>query len=175
MRGTHVFGFGSLVNRATTVAEGERAELPGWHRTWVHGDGAHAFLSITPADGKILGLCAPIDDWDALCAREVAYDPLDASAATLIGGGSVPSSTVVWRTRHPAPASADHPILRSYLDTVLQGYLIEFGEDGPAHFMATTTGWAPILDDRAAPIYPRATALSDTERSLFDGLIAALE
>jgi hypothetical protein len=49
-----------------------------------------------------------------------------------------------------------HPVLLSYLDVVVQGYLQEFDEAGVAHFFDTTDGWdAPLLDDRTHPHYPR--------------------
>ena len=60
-------------------------------------------------------------------------------------------------------------MLLSYIDVVVQGYLREFGERGVRHFFETTDGWeAPVLDDRAAPIYPRHQRLSPDERALVD-------
>ena len=39
--------------------------------------------------------------------------------------------------------------------------------------MATTDGWhVPVLDDRAAPRYPRAQTLTDRERILVDDALA---
>ena len=74
---------------------------------------------------------------------------------------------------HALPANA-HPILLSYLDTVVQGFLREFGEAGVARFFATTAGWAPIVDDRAAPHYPRHQRTSAAERRLVDDHADAL-
>ena len=69
---------------------------------------------------------------------------------------------------HEAPHRAA-PVLLSYVDTVVQGFLQEFGEDGVARFFDTTGGWdAPIRDDRAAPIYRRAVTLSRAEAALVD-------
>ncbi|WP_010137298.1 hypothetical protein [Oceanicola sp. S124] len=57
----------------------------------------------------------------------------------------------------------------------MQGYLDEFGEAGVARFFETTDGWgAPIRDDRAAPLYPRAQKLSPAERALVDRWLAKL-
>ena len=57
----------------------------------------------------------------------------------------------------------------SYIDVVVQGYLAEFGMTGVRHFFETTEGWhAPILNDRAAPIYLRAQALTEEERQIVD-------
>ncbi|MEM7659430.1 MAG: hypothetical protein AAF399_25150, partial [Bacteroidota bacterium] len=72
------------------------------------------------------------------------------------------------------PATEMHPILRSYLDTVVQGYLREFGVDGVARLFATTSGWeAPIRDDRVAPVYARAQPLTGEETALVDRHLAA--
>jgi hypothetical protein len=52
---------------------------------------------------------------------------------------------------------------------VVQGYLREFGEEGVTRFFTTTHGWdAPILDDRAAPRYPRHQPVTATERAITD-------
>ena len=68
------------------------------------------------------------------------------------------------------------PILLSYVDVVFQGYLREFGTEGLARFIATTDGWeAPILNDRAAPRYPRHQPLGDDERRMFDASLRALD
>ena len=70
--------------------------------------------------------------------------------------------------RHGTPTHA-HPILLSYLDVVVQGYLREFGRDGVERFFATTSGWdAPILNDRAEPRYPRYQSLSAQETRCVD-------
>ena len=51
----------------------------------------------------------------------------------------------------------------------------EFGEAGVARFFATTDGWdTPILDDRAAPLYPRHQLLTPAERALTDHHLATL-
>ena len=135
-----------------------------------------AFLTATPAPGHTIdGLIAAVPgaDWEALDHREYAYDRLPASEAVdhdLVGSPEI-SVYAVPRTRQN-PGSERHPILLSYLDVVLQGYVNVFGEDGAAAFMETTDGWdAPILDDRSAPIYPRHQAITAKERTLFDALI----
>ncbi len=66
-------------------------------------------------------------------------------------------------------------ILLSYLDVVVQGYLREFGEDGARRFFETTDGWnVPVLDDRAAPLYPRHCTLTPQERAFVDDSLAEL-
>lgn len=49
------------------------------------------------------------------------------------------------------------PILLSYLDVVLMGFLQRFGKQGFLNFFETTDCWdCGIFDDRGMPRYPRA-------------------
>lgn len=76
------------------------------------------------------------------------------------------------RTEHP-PADGPSPILRSYLDAVLQGFLREFGAGGVHRFVTETDAFhTPIHEDRHAPLYPRAVTLSQAEAELFDHALA---
>ena len=70
--------------------------------------------------------------------------------------------------RHQAP-TPESPILLSYLDVVIQGYLREFGEAGAVAFFETTDGWeTPVRDDRTTPVYPRHKVLTASERGFVD-------
>jgi len=73
----------------------------------------------------------------------------------------------------PADTDAQRPpILLSYLDVVLQGYLQQFGPQGANLFLETTDGWnRPILNDRAAPLYPRHQALDAAQLAFVDRAI----
>ena len=63
----------------------------------------------------------------------------------------------------------------SYLDVVVQGYLRTFGPDGALRFFETTDGWgSPILNDRAAPRYPRHQQLDPDETHFVDTQLARL-
>ena len=136
-----------------------------------------AFLSIEPAAGaEIDGLIAhvPGGDWAALDAREWAYDRFDAAAQVAHDLPHAPQ-IAAYTVPDRVAAEATHPILLSYLDVVVQGYLREFGEAGVEAFFATTAGWhTPLRDDRAAPIYPRHQPLTGTERALVDRMLAAV-
>ncbi|MFT7594660.1 MAG: hypothetical protein ACI8R4_001983 [Paracoccaceae bacterium] len=177
----YFFGYGSLVNSAThDFANPHRARLAGWRRVWRHTDlRPVAFLTVVPDPGTVIdGMIAhvPGDDWQALDQREWAYDRVPATKAVThtlpqevdIAVYAVPSE------KHGTP-STDHPILLSYLDVVVQGYLHEFGPDGADRFFATTDGWqAPILNDRAAPRYPRHQQLKPQETAFVDARLAAI-
>lgn len=175
MKDAFFFGYGSLVNRAThDYGQARPASLPGWRRAWRHTAlRPVAFLTAEPDPASTIeGLIAavPGSDWAALDAREAAYDrhrvcetvQHDLSPRPPVSVYAIPQAS-------QRPPTEGYPVLLSYLDVVVQGYAREFGTDGVARFFATTTGWeAPILDDRAAPIYPRHQRLSATERAMAD-------
>ena len=175
------FGYGSLVNRAThDFSDAHHARLAGWRRAWRHTQlRPVAFLTAVPAPGhSIDGLIAhvPGDDWLALDQREHVYDRTPVTENT---AHSVPRAIHVQvysipQGKHGMPDRA-HPVLLSYLDVVVQGYLREFGEAGVRRFFDTTDGWdAPILDDRAAPVYGRHQVLHEDERILVQDALATV-
>ena len=173
------FGYGSLVNRATHVyAPARRALVKGWRRAWKHTDGRDVpyLTAVRDADSVISGLIAPVPggDWAALDAREHGYTrhALGVALSVLEGAPTdaqiyaVPPDTMVAAPERPV-------ILLSYLDVVVQGYLREFGATGAADFFATTDGWhIPVLNDRAAPRYPRHQALTAAERAFVEAQLA---
>lgn len=177
------FGYGSLVNCDTHgFAPVYKARAQGWRRAWRATDLRKlAFLTAIPcAQTVIEGLMAPVpgDDWEALDAREYAYDRHDAAqqidheAPDQVRGGRI-AIYAIAPNRMTAP-TREHPILLSYLDVVIQGYLRHFGPDGVARFVQTTDGWeAPVLNDRAAPRYPRGQILTEAERALVDAILTA--
>lgn len=175
MQDPFVFGYGSLVNRATHgYTHVCRARLAGWRRAWRHTRLRKlAYLSVEPAPGAVLeGLIAavPGQDWAALDDRERAYD------RHAVGDGVEHGAPQALDIRlyavpdtHAAAPSVTHPILLSYVDVVVQGYLREYGEAGARRFFETTHGWdAPILNDRARPIYARHQTLKADERAFVD-------
>ncbi len=174
------FGYGSLVNRAThDFPRAARARVRGWARTWKRTRLRKvAFLTAVEAPGvEIDGLIAAVPgaDWTALDEREWAYHRLPVTEITH-EHGTVPD-VQIYRTKpeHDTDATEEHPILLSYLDTVIQGYLREFGEAGAIGFFETTQGWdAPILDDRTEPVYARAQVLTREERDFVDERLAQL-
>ena len=175
------FGYGSLVNRAThDFANPQPATLKGWRRAWRHTDlRPVAFLTAIPdPDCAIEGLIAQVPgaDWEALDQREWAYDRVPATDAVAhrmkndidVAVYSVPEG------RHTKPTEA-YPILLSYIDVVVQGYLREYGPDGAGRFFATTDGWdVPIINDRAEPRYPRHQQLSPSESEFVDDHLSRL-
>ncbi len=172
MNDPYFFGYGSLVNRRThDYPNATRARVTGWRRVW-QGTSLRevAFLTAVPdSSAEIAGLIAAVPgaDWVALDERERAYARHDVSA---LGHGLDDEPSVqIYAVEQALRDAGEHPILLSYLDTVIQGYMSEFGEAGAAEFFHTTTGWhLPILNDRDDPIYPRATVLTADERAFVD-------
>ncbi len=175
------FGYGSLVNRSThDFQDCRKAVLTGWRRAWRHTSlRPAAFLtSVRAEQSEIDGLTAlvPGGDWKALDAREYAYARSDI--AKQLRHEAVERSVVqvyaIPDGAHGAPTEL-HPILLSYLDVVVQGYLREFGEDGVSRFFDTTEGWeAPVRNDRRDPVYSRHRQLTADETDLVDQYLKAL-
>ncbi len=180
------FGYGSLVNRATLPEDSvsARVRVRGWRRAWRHSVGSDAgrrcTLTVIPDPNcSILGtvVAQPGHHDDTMQRREALYHRVD-----------IPSDDVDWLDQRPdgwpepfihvgepaynRPGDHDHPVLLSYVETVMSGFFRTFGDDGPRHFLETTADWhVPVMDDRTAPIYSRATQIDDIERSLIDGLL----
>jgi hypothetical protein len=176
----YFFGYGSLVNAQTHDYPDVRpAKLNGWRRAWVRTAGRDVVFLTAVSDPKssIAGVIAavPNQDWVALDAREAGYARHSSNGAVL--HDLIPPPQIAHYAIPPAAmgAEGDHVMLLSYLDVVVQGFLHVFGEPGVQAFFATTDGWdTPVLNDRAAPIYPRHQTLSSTETKLVDHHLARL-
>lgn len=171
----YFFGYGSLVNRDTHRFEGAHpARLSGWRRIWRHTKLREvAYLTVVPdATAEIDGLIAgvPEGDWAALDLREGAYDRVEAAHQVTHKLPHAPQIVVyaIPEGKHGKPSTSG-PVLQSYIDVVVQGYLREFGEEGAVRFFDSTEGWdAPVLADRNDPVYPRHCRLSAQERRFVD-------
>ncbi len=182
MNPAYFFGYGSLVNRDTHVFGGaSAATLKGWRRVWRHTMlRPVAYLTVVPdPDSEIDGLIAqvPDQDWAALDERERAYDRVGAAHQIAHPLSFDPEIAVytIPEGKHGHPTDV-YPVLLSYVDVVVVGYLREYGEAGVARFFQTTDGWdAPIIDDRSAPIYPRHQNLSVDETIFVDETLKAYD
>lgn len=180
------FGYGSLVNpftHRTEIITYGKARLHGWHRRWrgrpEQDWNPVAFLSSHPVDGSgaadtgLDGLLIfdKIDSLPALDWREAGYDrrmlvPGDYDSEIDVPDGC---PVYVYEGRVPVKPVAEHVVLHSYLDAVLQGYHMMYGPDGVTGFIETTGAFdTPVLMDRARPRYPRAISLDPVEKVLID-------
>lgn len=185
---------------ATGVVAAFPARLRGWRRTWRPRPDMGPTPGVTRPDGLTPSLLtahraedAAIDgllvidlaiNLPAIDAREFRYHRRDITLAELtfdVGrterdtGLRLDPGTRLHvyeaRTEHPETAGPA-PILRSYLDAVMQGFLNEFGEGGVHRFVAETDAFhTPIHEDRQQPLYPRAVTLSPGEMALFDAVL----
>ncbi|AKI00251.1 hypothetical protein IMCC20628_01535 [Hoeflea sp. IMCC20628] len=183
----------------TEIVAAWPARLKGWRRTWrPRPVMEHDSLAIpvpgtalTPSmltaerapesfiDGLlVIDFAANLPDIDA---REFRYHRRDIALTDLefISSGSASVSARapapdfnlhVYEARPEHPRAEGHsPILRSYLDAVMQGFLREFGAEGVHRFVAETDDFhTEIHEDRHAPLYPRAVTLSPAEIELFE-------
>lgn len=177
------FGYGSLVNRNTRPA-GEiavNATLSGWQRVWGHRvAGGHSrqsactSLSVEPAQGSIEGVVVSIrhEDLPALDDREYGYERIALEQSDFSLSAPVRSNSIyIYRSfeKNRLLADGGHPIVQSYIDCVMAGYLERFGESGLQDFLSTTRGWeGPILSDRNNPVYPRSVSLTEEQHRYFD-------
>lgn len=171
-----VFGYGSLVNRATLPehVSARPATVRGWRRGWRAASRSVSWgvcaVSIAEAPGaEIDGLIVTFEDdvWPVIEAREHRYNwfVLPDFDERVLAFRAEPGVDR-WGDR-------EHPVHLTYVDAVLQGFLREFGEAGARRFIDSTDGWhVPVLDDRASPRYPRAQPLTAEERDIVDRLLA---
>ncbi len=170
----YFFGYGSLVNVNThAYPDAQPAKLRGWRRAWVRTETRDiVFLTvIQDATSTIDGVIAavPNADWVALDAREYGYARHSSGGA--VSHRVTPAPDIAHYAIPPEASghTGDHVILLSYLDVVVQGFLTVYGKAGAARFFDTTAGWdTPVLDDRAAPLYPRAQTLAKDETAVVD-------
>ncbi|MCY6380302.1 gamma-glutamylcyclotransferase family protein [Hoeflea prorocentri] len=183
------FGYGSLVNRATLRTDYVAAQpvrLMGWRRCWRprHAqdpiDSGHvtSLLSARQVEGSVIdGLLIydRLDNLPSVDEREMTYDRVAVPIERLdMAGGELPDCPVYVYEAQTNTADHDphHPILQSYLDAVLQGFLREFGRQGVHDFLETTDGFERhVHADRQDPVYPRAVRLIEEERSFIDGIL----
>ena len=175
------FGFGSLVNHHTLRTEYVDvipATLSGWRRHWQGrdlGENTHiALLSVHETPDCALKGMIVIDSRENLPLvdeREEGYSRvrLERDAICVKDNPNLPQEIYIY-VANPVPEPPQKSaLLQSYLDAVMQGYLLHFGEAGVEHFMDTTDDFQrSLIRDRHAPLYPRSVTLSKAEEELFD-------
>lgn len=179
------FGYGSLVNRLTHDApaiEAIPARLNGYARKWrprpdMPGFPA-ALLTVFENVGSYVDGLLVVDHAHALPAidaREARYfrKPLTVTNFEIGDGKSFDGKIYVYQAIEHLPPHRDPPlILRSYLDTVMQGFAAEHGLEGLRRFLKETGAFdIGVHDDRNDPVYPRAVSISSDEAFLFDQLL----
>jgi hypothetical protein len=179
------FGYGSLVNRhtlRTNIVHAMPAKLHGWRRLWRASPreaGLHAALLSVRRDenSSVDGLLVfdYLENLPAVDLREENYDRRSVLPEQIEIVMPFPDGIpiFVYEAHQYAPVHPQPPmILQSYLDAVMQGFLVEHGEEGLRRFVLKTEYFnTPIYRDRPSPAYPRAVKLSDKEIDMFDRLL----
>lgn len=184
------FGYGSLANPATLrtdVAASVPARLAGWRRVFrdrparapkFGGIGPAVLTAEADCNAAIDGMLVidRLENLPAVDQRENLYRRVTVAADALAFAGERPPLAlplyVYERDYEPEATGNPSPILRSYLDAVMQGFLHGFGEEGLCRFVAETAGLGrPIVEDRDEPVYPRAVWLTGDEAALFSRVL----
>lgn len=184
MNRTPVFAYGSLVNRGARTREVSAipAFLVGWARQWMHCiETSHGKLcALTVAEKAYTRIEGALLFYDSrslaeLDQREIGYLRTTVSVRIPARPGQeqiIQSWIYTSDQEYRRPGNAEFPIWRSYLDTVLAGYLRLGGRDALLSFVASTECWdTPILDDRYSPKYPRAVSLSESDLAEIDDVL----
>lgn len=179
------FGYGSLVNRdthRTDIVEASPAILNGWKRCWRPRRDTSVFnvaiLSVREQSGTSTEGLLVIDRAENLPAideRERAYDRVRLHPDQLQHNAKLPANCPIYVYEVPVEPEltfGTQRILRSYLEAVLQGYLLEHGFEAMSRFVCETEAFhIGILDDRANPLYQRSVELSHEQRDLIDAVL----
>ena len=127
------------------------------------GEGGEAARGDAPSgeagiDGVVVRL--PLEALPVLDEREGGYDRLTLPASHFdLPEGLGADEVHVYRSKleNRLPAAPAQPILQTYVDCVMAGYLRLYGEGGLDAFMLSTRGWdGAIENDRERPRYVRA-------------------
>lgn len=177
-----IFGYGSLINTPSREATG-RGRIDavsarvspafGYVRSWVaRSPSGFTALGLRPAapgeePSSINGVVFPVDgdNLPRFDRRESGYDRVAVPRAAIEGVSwqGLPPDGVIWAyvpksiTATGAPLllpDADHPLVQSYIDLVLEGAL-EYGPDFARELVATTSDWGRFwLNDRTTARRP---------------------
>ena len=180
------FGYGSLVNPRTLRTKFlgiRRAEAAGWRRVFLPRDANEemSLLSVRRDEQAavhgvvVYDLAAhlpSVDEREAGYARQI----VDLSRLSIETPPLENVPVFIYEALAGGPTAEDRQsaILQSYLDAVMQGFRMLYGDDGLRRFIEETDGFETKLWlDRDAPRYARSVALDEGEAAMFDRLVAA--
>jgi hypothetical protein len=188
----YLVGYGSLLSHDSRYlfsdidCQAVPLVVDGWQRAWVTRSSIvqHTCLGAFKRQGAWLNAALlPIAEiTPKLMTREAEY----SFEALTVEQLSLPEShqhidltslkgKKIWicQNFNSYNASEAFPITQSYLDTCLGGCLEIAGSEFAKQFIASTLGWTSgWINDRVAPIYPRAAHISQETLSLIDQLLA---
>ncbi|MFD2179606.1 gamma-glutamylcyclotransferase family protein [Veronia pacifica] len=179
----YIFGYGSLINSASRAITGQTksvipVQVEGLVRQWGHtGSKVMSHLIVTEGSGTCNGVLLEVDsatlsDFDR---REKGYKRtfLSETCVKVMNGENIDCSLPihVYVTESVVMPSPEHPIVQSYIDTVLVGCL-EFSPAFAESFIDSTSGWdCAFLNDRDNPIYQRVAGVDTNKQAHVDLLL----
>ncbi|MEC8080300.1 MAG: gamma-glutamylcyclotransferase family protein [Pseudomonadota bacterium] len=178
-----ILGYGSLISSTSRAKTGETGQvwpvkLKGYERTWSvmsQALGMSSVAVIKASDKACNGVLIEVaeDQFPLFDEREHGYERAQVSRSQLhpYHEEELPEGTYwVYHTKEVVTPCQHYPIVLSYVDVILSGCL-EHGDHFLHDFLSLTQGWrAPLVNDRRAPVYPRAQTELSTER--FSHLLA---
>ncbi len=195
-RPIYVFGYGSLIERASRTATSPQAQVAfpvlvtGVRRGWF--DQIAGARGLTPTylgavqDGsaRTNGVVYAVSEAELqqYKERETGYRvvPLNASQFEFLDGRTDPPDAdfYFFETTAPQPPNAQHPIVQSYVDIVMTGALEQEANYPLAKqtyftefLVHQTTDWSPHwINDRVHPYRPFVTVPDAYE---IDGILSA--
>lgn len=173
----YILGYGSLISSQSRAKTGETGQvwpvkLHGFERHWSVMSPEYGMSSVAvvkAAEKACNGVLieVPEDQFPLFDERERGYQRSQISADQLRAyhDEELPEGTYwVYHTDDVVEPCSKCPIALSYVDVILSGCL-EHGDHFVMDFLALTKGWrAPLINDRLAPVYPRAQRDIKTER-----------
>lgn len=194
MRTRHyIVGYGSLMSHDSRYrynsidVDGIPVDVRGWHRAWNMASPGENITCVGAVpdneDSVFNGMLVEVDEIDeSLKKREQNYhfielqlDDLDIHCATWQGQlRDNRENLKLWicQVADPQTSKESHPICQSYVDTCLSGCLEHKDEAFAMQFIEQTAGWDGYwLNDREAPLYPRAAKVSQQMHETIDDLL----
>jgi hypothetical protein len=162
----YIFGYGSLVNIQSRNITGESVligpvRVRGLRRSWnVQTRESTALGLIEIPESICNGIIVSVSDQELerFDVREIPtkYRRIELSKnnVELSDGNIVDGLLWTYIAIDPKPSDEKHPILQSYVDVVLTGFL-DFGIDFAKEFINSTEGWNNLVNDRDNPRYSR--------------------
>ena len=188
----YVIGYGSLLSHDSRSrfsginCQAIPVQLSGWRRAWstrTLGEQQTCLSAKVEKGASFNAALVPIEQISPeLAKREQDYEfiQVDSSQLSLLEQGQHRLSyeqlatKQVWicQNKKNEAANASYPICQSYVDTCLAGCLETGLGDFTLAFLRSTRGWEDAwINDRAAPRYPRAAAITQRSVSLIDDIL----
>ncbi|WP_027252519.1 gamma-glutamylcyclotransferase family protein [Photobacterium halotolerans] len=178
-----IFGYGSLINRASRQLTGQTGQavpavVEGLQRHWGKVDGSYAISPLVASlgEGRCNGVLLKVED-NTLAhfdRRERGYSRVEVDPSQITHNGILQFDAPVWVyvKANPAPPCANQPIMQTYVDTVLAGCL-SISDAFAKTFVETTFGWHhPLENDRGSPKYGNLAGVEDVHIPVIDRLIS---